>query len=69
MQIVYRARSLADANRARDFLVNLGISAHVADENRWNVEGQLPSNEMIRVMVDNRRLDSARRALHNWKPA
>ena len=67
MQIVYRARSLLDAQRARDALARAGVVAHVADESLWNTEGDLQGSDFIRVLVDNRYLDRARRVLREWK--
>jgi hypothetical protein len=67
MQIAYRARSLLDAQRARDVLARAGVAAHVADEELWNTEGDLQGADFIRVLVDNRYLDRARRALRSWK--
>jgi hypothetical protein len=69
MQIAYRARSLLDAQRARDVLAHAGVAAHVADEELWNTEGDLQGADCIRVLVDNRYLDRARRALRRWKHA
>ena len=67
MHIAYRARSLAEAQRARDVLARAGVAAHVADEALWNTEGELQGADFIRVLVDNRYLDRARRALRHWK--
>lgn len=66
MQTVHRATSLADAQGARDVLVRSGIPAHISDEPRW-VSGEEPGNDFIRVMVDNRAWDRARRAIEGWK--
>jgi hypothetical protein len=63
MHIAYRAKNLAEAQRARDVLARAGITAHVADEALWNNEGDLQGADFIRVLVDNRDLDRARRAL------
>ena len=62
MRIAHRATSLADAQNARAILVGLGIPAHIADEALWN-NGELSGTDVIRVMVDNRAQDRARRAL------
>jgi len=67
MLIAYRARSLADAQRARDVLAHAGVAAHVADEALWSTVGDLQGSDFIRVLVDNRYLDRARRALRSWK--
>jgi hypothetical protein len=67
MQTVFRARSLADANSARDVLVASGIPAHVADQSHWDTIGELPGANVIRVLVDNRGLDHARRVVAAWK--
>jgi Putative prokaryotic signal transducing protein len=66
MQTVHRARSLADAQNARDVLVRCGVTAHIADEVFWGT-GELSGTDAIRVMVDNRSVDRARRALQAWK--
>ena len=65
MRIAHRARSLADAQNARDVLLALGIPAYIADEALWST-GSLPGGELIRVMVDNRAQDRARLALVEW---
>jgi Putative prokaryotic signal transducing protein len=67
MQVVFRARNLADANRARDVLVASGIPAHVADQALWETIGELSGAHAIRVWVDNRGLDHARRVVAAWK--
>ena len=66
MQVVYRAKSIANAQTARDVLVASGIASHIADEALWE-RGELAANEGIRVMVDNRAVDRARRTLEAWK--
>lgn len=66
MQVVHRAKSLADAHDASDVLVGCGIVSHIADEALWNV-GELQGTDAIRVLVDNRWVDRARRALTAWK--
>lgn len=66
MQIVHRATSLADAESARDVLISSGIPSHISKDSRQN-QGALPGTEFIRVMVDNRTLDRARRAIAVWK--
>jgi hypothetical protein len=66
MQVVYRARSIADARTAKAVLEKAGISAHIADEALWEVAGQRRDADVIRVWVDNRSLDKARRALQGW---
>ena len=57
MQVVYRAKDLADAESARDVLTGAGIAAHIADQ---------MVADMIRVQVDNRWLDHARRVIAAW---
>jgi len=66
MQTVYRARSLTDARDACLELTKVGIAAHIADRELWHVAGQRPGADVIRVQVDNIRLDKARRALRAW---
>lgn len=65
MQVVHRAKTLADAQNARDILDACGIPSHVGDEALWET-GWSPGSELIRVMVDNRSLDAARRALADF---
>jgi hypothetical protein len=48
---------LEDAQSARDALARAGIAAHIADR---------IVADMIRVQVDNRWLDHARRAIRAW---
>jgi len=69
MRIAYRAKSLADAHNVRDVLAGAGISAHIADEAAWPTAGEPESTEVIRVLVDNRVFDHARRALERWAHA
>ena len=64
MQIVYRARSLSDAQSVRDMLEAKGVTAHIADPNR---SSGTPTSDFISVSVDNVRLDAARRAIANWR--
>jgi hypothetical protein len=59
MQIVYRAKSLISAQRARDLLEAAGITSHVADQG----PSRAGDHEIIHVLVDNRMLDRARRAI------
>jgi hypothetical protein len=66
MQTVHRATSLADAQNAREVLVRCGVTSHIADEILWST-GELSGTDAIRVMVDNRSVDRARRALSAWK--
>lgn len=66
MQTVYRARCLADARSVRDELAKIGVTAHIADRELWEVAGRRPSADVIRVQVDNIRLDKARRGLRFW---
>jgi len=66
MQVAYRAKSLAEAHGARDVLERAGIDTHVADELLWAHAGVLQDGNVIRVLVDNRQVDHARRALRNW---
>jgi len=64
VQVAYRATSLADAHRARDVLAEAHIESHIADEALWAHAGLAGSTDsVIRVMVDNRCMDQARRAL------
>jgi hypothetical protein len=66
MQVVYRARSIADARKACSVLAEAGITTHIADQALWEVAGQRRDADVIRVLVDNHRLDDARRALQGW---
>lgn len=58
MQIVYRARNSEDAHRVRDILTQRGIPVHVGEA------GNAAAEELIPVLVDNSKVDAARRALH-----
>jgi len=58
MQIVYRARNQQDAHLVRDILTEVGIPVHVADVN------PATADELIPVLVDNSKVDAARRAIH-----
>ena len=69
MLVVYHARNLRDARSARDQLANRGISAHIADQPRWDVVGQGRGVDDIRIFVDNRLLDQARRVIAAWRRA
>lgn len=66
MQIAYRARGIEDARAACSLLAAAGIDAHIADQPLWDVAGQRLEADVIRVLVDNRKLDNARRALRDW---
>lgn len=66
MQTVYRARCLADARSVCDELAKIGVTAHIADQELWEIAGQRPNADVIRVQVDNIRLDQARRRLRFW---
>lgn len=66
MQIAYRARRIADARTACSLLASAGIDAHIADQALWEVAGQRQEADVIRVLVDNRSVDKARRALRAW---
>lgn len=65
MRVVRSSTSHADAQSARAVLNGSGISAHIADEALWNA-GELRGMAVIRVMVDNRSLERARRVLREW---
>jgi Putative prokaryotic signal transducing protein len=58
MQVVYHAKDLVDAETARDVLVGAGIPTHIADQ---------VLSDAIRVLVDNRCVDQARRAIAAWR--
>lgn len=66
MQIAYRARCIADARDIHAVLAGAGITAHIADQALWDIAGQRRDADVIRVLVDNRRLDKARRAIQCW---
>lgn len=66
MQIAYRARGIDDARTACSLLQSVGIDAHIADQTLWEVAGSRQEADVIRVLVDNRKLDKARRALRDW---
>ena len=69
MQIVYRATCLDDARSACHALERIGISTHIADQELWGIAGQGSRADVIRVFVDNRRLDEARRVIRIWREA
>jgi hypothetical protein len=62
MRIAHRATDLADAQRAQQILTDSGIPSHIADRELWD-HAVLTGTEVIRVMVDNRTEDRARRAM------
>jgi hypothetical protein len=66
MQVVYHARTIADARKACSVLTEAGIATHIADQELWDIAGQRQDADVIRVLVDNHRLDDARRALQGW---
>ena len=66
MRIAYRAKSLADARNIFDLLASAGIAAHIADEALWPNVGELQGADFIRVLVDNKAFDPARRLLERW---
>jgi hypothetical protein len=57
MQVVYHAKDIAEAERLRDYLVAAGIATHVSDR---------MVADKVRVLVDNRCADQARRAIAVW---
>jgi hypothetical protein len=57
---------MADAQHAQQVLDGCGIKSHIADE-AHAVAAEVRPTHAIRVMVDNRVLDRARRALDAWK--
>ncbi|HEY2733916.1 MAG TPA: hypothetical protein VGI70_08025 [Polyangiales bacterium] len=57
MQVVYRAHNLAEAEHARDVLVGAGIPTHISER---------MVSDRVQVLVDNRRVDGARRAIAAW---
>lgn len=59
MQIVYRARNTEDAHLVRDILTQVGIPVHVAEAGPLTA-----AEELIPVLVDNNKVDAARRAIH-----
>ena len=63
MQIAYRARNADDARNARDVLAAAGITSHIPDPTGVAPDGQI---EVVPVLVDNRSLGPARRALDRW---
>ena len=64
MLIVYRAQNSDDARTACDVLAAAGITAHIPDpQHTSHAAGQL---EIVAVLVDNRCLGPARRALQRW---
>lgn len=67
MQIAYRARNAEDARSARDVLTAAGITSHIPDpdpDHAASTAGGQP--EIVPVLVDNRCLGPARRALQLW---
>lgn len=64
MLIAYRARNSDDARIACNVLAAAGITSHVPDPQRAShAGGQLGT---VAVLVDNRCLGPARRALQRW---
>ena len=68
MLIAYRARSADDARSACDVLAAAGITTHIPDPTYAGLAGERPIG-VIPVLVDNRCLGSARRALRRWDSA
>ena len=66
MQTVHRAASYTEACSASETLSRCGIASHIADEELWG-DSACAGAKVIRVMVDNRSLDRARRSLMAWK--
>lgn len=46
-------------------MTSSGIPAYIGDEGLWEA-GKLEGTAVIRVMVDNRLVDRARRVLNSW---
>ena len=70
VQIVFRGRSADEAQSVHAYLTGVGIAAHISDTGAAELTGgaQQP-NDGFRVLVDNRCLDQARRALQRWQHA
>lgn len=66
MQTVHRAATYTEAQSASETLSRCGIPSHIADEELWG-DNAIAGAKVIRVMVDNRVLDHARRSLVAWK--
>jgi hypothetical protein len=66
MRIVYRGRDVADARSARDVLESVGLAAHIADPDPSGAVMDGQDLDAVRVMVDNRCFDQARRVMERW---
>lgn len=64
MLIVYRAENPDDARAACNVLAAAGITSHIPDRQRTSDAGD--QLETVAVLVDNRCLGPARRALQRW---
>ena len=69
MQVAYRARNLADAQSARQLLTSIGIPTHIPDQAQCDTAEDSQGSSLIRVLVDNRFVDDARRAIQRWLAA
>jgi hypothetical protein len=65
MQIAYRARNTDDARSARDALAAAGITSHIPDQTQ-PASSEVGQLQVVPVLVDNRCLGAARRALELW---
>lgn len=64
MQMVYHARSLAEAQAVAELLQRKGIESHIPSP---TAAPQLSGDQFVQVLVNNRRLDAARRVIAAWR--
>ena len=60
MQIVYRAASIIDANLVKSALDNAGVMAFVNGAYLTGAVGELPTSDLVSVMVANVDIERAR---------
>lgn len=69
MKTVLHALDAIEAHLIKGLLTNEGISSAVLGEYLQGAVGELPANDLIRVVVDDVDYDRAVNVIENWKQA
>ena len=69
MKTVLHALDTIEANLIKGLLESEGITSHVLGEYLQGGIGELPTNGLIRVVVDEQDYDNANNIIENWRTA
>ena len=69
MKTVLHALNSIEANIIKGLLESEGITSQVVGEYLQGAIGELPTNDLIRVVVDESDYDNARSIIENWRAA